>query len=305
MKVFVIIVTYNGIKWIEQCLNSVLNNSFTVDVIVIDNGSTDGTPEFIELNFNQVILLKQNENIGFGGANNIGIKKAYKEGADYVFLLNQDAWVEPDTIVKLIKAQQNEPHFGIISPMHLNGSGDVLDYNFSNYIMPSKCENLYSDIYLNKIKNSIYQVDFVNAAAWLISKKCIETVGGFSSSFFHYGEDDNYTHRVKFHNFKIGILPSTRLFHDREQRKTNVYFQNSDAIYKREIILKASNPFSEFSFFSEYKKRFKNLFKAFCKFQFKEVKQINKQIRILSDLNKKAIVKARNESKLTKPSFLD
>ncbi len=301
-KTFVVIVTYNGVNWLKRCLASI--NFSLYNVVIVDNESKDGTIGIIKTQYPEVILIENKINMGFGAANNIGIKKAYEQGADYVFLLNQDAWVEPDTIEKLIIAQQKEPEYGIVSPIHLNGKGDALDYNFSNYIIPPKCESLYSDLFLNKIKDAVYKVSFVNAAGWLLSKKCLETVGGFNPSFFHYGEDDNYIHRVHYHGLRVGVLPTTVLFHDREQRKANIFFQNPDAIFKREIILKASNPFSDFSFTLEYKKKVKNLVKSFCRLQFNMVKQINKQIQILNSLDKKAILEARNESKLAKPSFL-
>lgn len=304
MKVYVVIVTYNAMKWIGNCQKSLLNSTIPVTIIVVDNASSDETIGLIKEQYPEVVLIENKTNLGFGAANNIGIKKAYEQGADYVFLLNQDAWVEPDTIEKLVLAQQKEPEFGIISPMHLNGKGDALDYNFSNYIAPPKCESLYSDLFLNKIQSAVYKVSFVNAAGWLLSKKCLETVGGFNPSFFHYGEDDNYIHRVHYHGLKVGVLPSTVLFHDREQRKANIVFQNPDAVYKREIILKASIPFFDFSFGTEHKRQLKNLLKSFCRLQFSLIQQTNKKIQILNSLDKKAILEARNESKLAKPSFL-
>jgi GT2 family glycosyltransferase len=88
---------------------------------VVDNNSADDTVNFIKANYPEVTLLEQNKNLGFGKANNIGISLAMKNEADYVFLLNQDAWVQPDTIEKLVSAHQREPQFGILSPMHLNG----------------------------------------------------------------------------------------------------------------------------------------------------------------------------------------
>ena len=81
------------------------------------------------------LAAEQNKNIGFGKANNIGISLAMKKGADYVFLLNQDAWVEDKTLEKLINIHRKQPKFGIVSPMHLNGKGDELDYNFSKFIV--------------------------------------------------------------------------------------------------------------------------------------------------------------------------
>lgn len=304
MKVIVVIVTYNPLQWIQKCLNSLCGSSIPVQICVIDNGSTDGSQEIIKTDYPQVELIQSETNLGFGPANNIGIKKAYDNDADFVFLLNQDAWVESDTIEKLISAQQNELEYGIVSPMHLNGKGDKLDFNFSNYIIPFQCKDLYSDIYLNKIKSRIYQVEFVNAAGWLLTRKCIETVGGFNPSFFHYGEDDNYIERVCFHKFKVGILPTTILFHDREEREKSTRFDDPQVIYKRRIILKASSPFKNFSFQSEDKKYYKFALKALFSFRFKLFSKIISQIKTFDSLEKKNIINRRNESKIPNLTFL-
>jgi GT2 family glycosyltransferase len=305
MKTAVVIVTYNPLKWIKKCLDSLIQSTISVEILIIDNNSTDGFQEIIKSDYPQIEFVQKITNLGFGAANNIGIKKAYDNNADFVFLLNQDAWVESDTIEKLIFAQQNEPEFGIVSPMHLNGKGDQLDYNFSNYIIPFQCKGLYSDIYLNKVKSSIYPVNFVNAAGWLLSRKCIETVGGFSPSFFHYGEDDNYVDRVHFHQFKVGVLAAAMLFHDREEQNNSIYFEDSQLIYKRRIVLKASNPFKQFSFQSENQKLCKFALKALFSFRFKLFLKIISQIRTLNSLDKKDTINRRNESKISNLTFLN
>ena len=305
MKIVVVIVTYNPGKWIEKCLNSLLSSSIAVEVLIIDNNSADKFQEIVEFKYPQVELIQCTRNLGFGAANNIGIKKAYDNSADFVFLLNQDAWVQSNTIEKLIFAQQSEPEFGIVSPIHLNGKGEELDYNFSNYITPSKCKGLYSDIYLNKVKSSIYPVNFVNAAGWLLSRKCIETVGGFNPSFFHYAEDDNYVKRAHFHQFKIGVLATVMLFHDREERNSSVHFEDLQLIYKRKVILKASDPFNQFSFQSENKKLYKFAIKAIFLFRFKLFFKIVSQVKTLNSLDKDAILNRRNESKIPNLTFLN
>ncbi|KAF2513553.1 glycosyltransferase family 2 protein [Flavobacterium foetidum] len=304
-KVGVVIVTFNGMKWIEACLASLINSTIPLSIIVVDNNSTDDTVSFVKNNFKDIILLEQTQNIGFGKANNLGIKKAYEEGADYVFLLNQDAWVEPDTISNLVKAQKNQPEYGIVSPMHLNGKGDALDYNFSNYINPSKCKNLYSDIFLNKTLEGIYETDFVNAAAWLLSRNCIEMVGGFNPSFFHYGEDLNYVERLKYHGLKTGVLPTSIIYHDREYRKPNKFFSDLNIIYNRSLILEYSNPFEIKTFNKEYLKCIKKIFKALFLFNFNQLKQSFFKIKILNNLDKKQIIRNRAESRRTKNSFIN
>ena len=216
---FVIIVTYNGAKWIEKCLTSIINSSIQLDIIIIDNLSTDNTIDIIKENFSDVILIKSEANLGFAKANNIGIKYAMEQGADYVFLLNQDAWIEKDTIEKLLRIFEKYIDAGIVSPVHLNGSETALDHGFLDYLERHNTPCFVSDLFLNRLKEC-YDTKAVNAAAWLISRKCIEKVGGFDTSiFYHYGEDDNYSQRVIFHGFKIYIATTTTICHDRKDRK--------------------------------------------------------------------------------------
>jgi GT2 family glycosyltransferase len=158
------------------------------------------------------------------------------------FLLNQDGWVERDTIEKLVVHQRENREYAVLSPLHLNGQGNALDFEFSTYIIPPKCPGLYSDFSLNNIKDRIYKVDFVNSAAWLLSRECIEKVGGFNPSFFQYGDDDNYIHRVHYFGFEVGVYPLSKIFHDRENRGKGIYDEPMQR-FKRINILKYSNPF--------------------------------------------------------------
>ena len=206
-------------NWIEKCFSSIRNSSVPVKIIAIDNKSSDNSVEYIQENFPETILLESEKNLGFGGANNIGLKKALDLGGEFFFLLNQDAWVEENTIELLVKNSHKNTKYGILSPLHLNGKGTALDEQFSKYIAPDFCKNLYSDFALNKIENKIYESGFICAAAWLLTKDCLKKVGGFSPTFFHYAEDENYVQRLLYKNLKIGVLPTAKIYHDREERK--------------------------------------------------------------------------------------
>lgn len=217
-SLFVIVVTYNGEKWIEKCLSSIYRSTISVTTVVIDNNSSDNTVSFIKANYPEVILFEYQNNLGFGKANNIGIKYALQNNADYIYLLNQDAWIDSDTFDILIKIQKSNPDFGVLSPMQMNASRDKFDNNFASLSIGKNKDNILSDMYLNKYKD-IYDVDFIMAAHWLISKECIMQTGGFSSIFYHYGEDNNFLHRLHFHGYKSGICPHLKVTHDREYRK--------------------------------------------------------------------------------------
>lgn len=236
MKLLVIIVTYNGMKWLNKCLSSVANSSIAADLLIVDNGSTDGSIEFIKKNYPQAYLIESKENLGFGRANNIGLKYALDNNYDYVYLLNQDAWVNPDVFENLIETHRNNSEYGIISPLQVNSSFSKLDKQFSFLCPPQLC----SDLLLNQSILSVYSAKMIMAAHWLMSRKCLTVVGGFSSTFPHYGEDNNYVNRAVFNNFKIGICPAAMAVHDREDR--SITSEKKNYLNYIEILIRLSNP---------------------------------------------------------------
>jgi GT2 family glycosyltransferase len=232
-KLFVIIATYNGETWIERCLKSIPDH---YEVIVVDNNSSDTTLDYIETKFPSITLIKQTKNLGFGAANNIGISHALKQEAGYVFLLNQDAYLQTNTIETLINIHKENKEYGVLSPIHLNGSSDRLDFNFSNYVIKNK--KFLFDAVNQKYSKRIYEVPFVNAAAWLIPSSTFVSIGGFDSIFFHYGEDDNFCQRVLFHQLKIGIAPGVFVLHDREFRGNSNELTNKEQLLLKERMFK-------------------------------------------------------------------
>ncbi len=290
-KVFAIIVTYNGMRndWIQKCFDSVLTSSVPVQIIAIDNNSSDTSVEFIKNNYQEVILIENKENKGFGGANNQGLTKALQLQGDFFFLLNQDAKINSETIEKLVEVMDKDKRYAVVSPIHLDGKGEDLDYNFSKYIVPHNCKLFYSDSVLNKVQNKIYEVSFVCAAGWMLSKNSLEKIGGFNPSFFHYGEDDNYCHRVYFKGFKIGILPNIYIFHDRKDRGKSIY-QNKKEDLKRNIILKYSNPFEKNKINKDYAESLLKCFINIVIFRFQYSKYFYQRALIIRHYRKTIII---------------
>ncbi|TVQ65398.1 MAG: glycosyltransferase family 2 protein [Balneolaceae bacterium] len=227
-NLFAVVVTFNGMEWISKCLDSLLGSEKEIGIIVVDNASTDGTAEWIRQNYPQIYLIDSKENRGFARANNLGIARALILGAEAVFLLNQDAFTEPETVGRLSDAMAKHPQFGILSPLHLNGDGTALDFGFENYL---KSDSTASNNSLERIRKGAVinleavssdppiSIDFVNAAAWLVSKACLRDAGGFCPLFFMYGEDLEYVRRANMAGYKIGVLPGAVIHHAREKKE--------------------------------------------------------------------------------------
>jgi GT2 family glycosyltransferase len=235
-EILTIVVTYNAMKWLDRCLGSLSESEVPTDVIVIDNGSVDGTCEYIAGNYPDVLLTRSEENLGFGKANNVGFRYALEHQYRYVYLMNQDAWVYKDTLSVLTSAMDSDSSIGILSPMQMTASGDRPDMRFEKKCPAEALEDISGPMASGKV----YETKFVMAAHWMISRECLQKVGGFSPAFPHYGEDDNFIHRARLKGFRVCVHSGTKAIHDREMRP-----QSKEASMRLKCVasvVKVSNP---------------------------------------------------------------
>ena len=220
MKILVIVVTYNGMRWLDRCLGSVRASDLPADLYVWDNDSTDGSADFVQGHYPEAKLVRSADNLFFAEANNMGFRYALEKGYDYVYLLNQDAWLEPSTLGTLVAASEAHPEYGVLSPLQMTDGFQAYDQHFAK-LLPASTKNVMPDL--------IGHLKRVMAAHWLVPRKALEKVGLFDPLFPLYGNDDNWCDRARYHGFKVGIVPEARAVHDREAReepKEKVIYRN-------------------------------------------------------------------------------
>jgi len=302
IKVFVVVVTYKGKLWYDRCFSSLRNSVVPLHVVVIDNASPDNTVEFIQNNYPKFHLIKSDKNLGFGRANNLGMRYALNNGANYVFLLNQDAWIEPNTISDLINIHQLNKTYGILSPMHINAERNAIEKGLMHYIADYKLTDpkLIDDLYWDRL-DDVYNTHYVNAAAWLLPRKTLEMIGGFDPIFFHYGEDDNYMNRVLYHGFKIGICPKVRIVHDTE-RRLDMATQIAKKSFKN-ILVDFCNINKEFSFYSHFVYLSRKIILKLIKLNFKSAKNLLNELKYTTTMRKQ-IAFSRQQNKIQQSNWL-
>lgn len=212
-KIYVIIVTYNGRRWYEKCFTSLRESTLPVTTIAIDNASTDGSAEYIKEHFPEVILIQNKTNLGFGNANNIGLRYVLEHNGDFAFLLNQDAWIDADMMEKMVFVARMNPDYGIFSPLHW----DADKKNINMHLSIEKEMEFMSDCLTGHLRD-VYPITYSNAAGWLLPRKTLETIGGFTPLIFHYGEDDDYMRRLEYHHLKMALVPNAHMIHDSKER---------------------------------------------------------------------------------------
>ncbi len=216
--VSVVVVAWNALPWIEQCLASVAGE----DVIVVDNGSTDGTVEFVREHFPTVRVIEQ-ENRGMGGGNNSGMR-----GADgrYFFLLNSDAWVVGDGLAALVAFADAHPDAAVVGPRLLNPDGTLqrsvraeptlwrlsTEYLFIRKLAPRT--NLLNPLYVGGFDHrSAREADWLSGAALLVRRDAADAVGLFDESFFMFGEEVDWMTRFRRAGWKVWFFPGAEVVH--------------------------------------------------------------------------------------------
>lgn len=183
----VIIVNWNGQQWLKKCLDSLIQQTYKhIEIIVVDNGSLDGSVDFIRSQYPSVKQVLNNKNMGFGGGNNSGISKA--EGK-LVLLLNSDAWVDPELAEELVK-EKNLRNLDVIGPLEADYWSKVKREPYSTHI-----DLLGHPVFLtppHPTRPSLY----LTGVCLLFEKSLYEATGGFDSNFFMYCEDVDWFWRL-------------------------------------------------------------------------------------------------------------
>lgn len=207
-RVLVIVVTYNGMQWLQRCLDSVVADA---DLYVFDNASTDGSADFVETHCPQALLVRSSTNLGFSKPNNLGMQYALEKGYEYVYLLNQDAWLEPGALHKLVDVADRHPEYGLLSPLQMTEGYKKLDPQFEKVLRGSAPQD------------DNFVIKRVMAAHWLVPVSSIRRVGVFNEELFpHWGQDDDWCRRLIASGLQIAVVPEARAVHDRAYRKESV-----------------------------------------------------------------------------------
>ena len=168
MKIFVIILSFNSGKYIKKCLDSVLTSSIAVEVVVVENASKDDSAMLLKEYEGKIHFLPQKHNLGFAAGNNVGISYAMEHGADYLFLLNMDTYIEKDTIEKLRDAAESSQEKLLLSPLPKTFAGK-LDLGFAknscSNLAGHEFRNFVTDLYDKNNLKKFYRTDFICASA--------------------------------------------------------------------------------------------------------------------------------------------
>ncbi len=217
-RVSVVVVTYNALPWVERALESVRGH----EAIVVDNGSTDGTVEFVRERFPEARLIEQ-ENTGLGGGSNTGMRVA---SGDWFLLLNSDAWALEGAVERLVAFAEEHPEAGVVGPKLRYPDGSL---QRSVRGFPTVWRLATEYLFLRKLAprsralNAFYgagfaydrplEAEFLMGSVWLVRREAADAVGLFDEDFFMFSEETDWAYRFRQAGWKVLFTPDAEFVH--------------------------------------------------------------------------------------------
>lgn len=232
MRLSIVIVNYNVKYFLKQCLSSVYSaerrladgEELALEVWVVDNDSVDGSVEMVRSAFPEVQVVENHDNVGFAKANNQALQQAT---GDWLLLLNPDTVVEHDTLVRCVDFMRGHADCGGLTVKMVDGHGNYLRESKRGF--PSPQASFYKIVGLTRLfphsrrfaayymghldEDEVNEIEIMPGAFLMLSREAYGKVGGLDESYFMYGEDIDYSWRIRLAGYKNYYLPATHIIH--------------------------------------------------------------------------------------------
>lgn len=251
LNISIIIISFNTKDLLKNCIKSVYETTknLSYEIIVVDNASTDDSPEMAEREFTEILLIRNTENLGFARANNQAIKVAKGK---YVLLLNSDTIMKEGAIEKLVQFIEEHPGAAAVGPKVINLDGSLQNKGFifpsiifsfiillgiNRFFSDKKKRRLFPKFYWDE--NDVREVDYLEGSCLLLKKEALDKIGFLPEVYFMYFEETEWCYRAKKSKYEIWYVPIAEVIHLRSSailnERTVMFNKSLILFYKRNI----------------------------------------------------------------------
>lgn len=225
LDVSIIVVSWNAKEFLRQCLQSIYEtiHSVTYEIIVVDNDSSDGSPEMVKKEFPRVKLICTGDNFGFAKGNNIGINHS---NGKYLFLINSDVEVKRGCINRMVSFMDKHPEIGLLGPK-VQYPDVTLQPSCKSFptLWNTACYALALDAILPRSKlfssylmrywrhDKVRPIDVIAGCCWMVRREAVNEVGLLDEEFFMYGEDIDWCRRFWMAGWQVVFFPYAEVIH--------------------------------------------------------------------------------------------
>ncbi len=216
-RVVAIVLNWNGWRDTTECVRSLARlEGITCEVLIVDNGSTDDSVEQLRQECPGVRLLETHQNLGFAGGINRGVTVALSEGADFVWLLNNDLTVAPESLSALVSAMQRQPDVGLACPKILHAARpDAIWFAGGTYLTPQGYVVHHGEGERDSGQHDhALDLEFACGCSILARRKAVEEIGLIPEEYFLYWEDVAWSAMARAAGWRITLVPESRVWHN-------------------------------------------------------------------------------------------
>lgn len=214
VSIYVIILSYNNYYDTKTTIESFLRQKVKLSIVVIDNNSNDNSLEKLRADFNYAVtFIKNNRNLGYTGGNNVGLKYALQNNAEYIIISNNDVeFYDPDIITKLIRILNRSKKIGILGVCQKSNSESEVEKIGGKLFPKSRYSfNIYRGVH--ELPENVVDVDYVVGFFMLIKKEVLNNIGYFDDDFYLYGEDSEFGLRAWRAGYLCAVCKSITIIH--------------------------------------------------------------------------------------------
>ncbi len=211
-----VILNWNQAELTLGCLESLSKQDYErYVIIVVDNGSTDGSPVLISQAHSEVILVEEDENKGYSFGNNVGIQCALEQHADYVCLLNNDTLIEPTMLTQMVRVAQSDPQIGMVGPTMYYADPSSMIWAGANKIDWRQACAIRNGLGKSGVPDAQtpVQADYIDTCAILVKREVIEKIGLMNPAYFINFDDLDWNVRARRAGYKIVYAPAACMWH--------------------------------------------------------------------------------------------
>jgi GT2 family glycosyltransferase len=209
--VYIIVLNYNGLRWIGDCFDALLATDYpNFRVMLVDNASSDGSVQMARDRYPQVEVIINPANYGFSEGNNVGIREALANNADYVVLLNPDTKVEPEWLQRLTTVGTAQAEVGILGAVQLEYDGAEF-----NKWTKTAMRKFLDELKRPESARDWIPVEWVEGSCFAVKRKVFEEIGLLDPIYFAFYEEIDFCRRAASHGYRIALVPRSRVRHYR------------------------------------------------------------------------------------------
>jgi len=215
-EVSVVIVNYNGLNYLKECFDALLQNlkNIEFEIIVVDNNSQDDSCAYLKTNYPDIILMESNVNLGFGKGNNEAVRKAIGK---YLLLLNNDTIVL-DPLLPVLNFLKSDATIGIVGIKMLDENKKYLPSagnfpNYKNLFQMKKILDIGAEFNIGRFNKEYYEVDWLSGSFLMMPTALFKEIGGFDEDYFLYVEDVDFSKKIADKGYRRVFLPHFSYIH--------------------------------------------------------------------------------------------